>query len=168
MSTKTSSAKAKRPVRAAASVASAKPVRAGAKKTVARAVPPAKAKPTKVTKPAVAKASDRRTAKSAVEPSPRAAGVASKRGSATVDRSSPSELLRAGLNALSPRAESAVADGLSKIADSFGLKKLEDVFDHRVAAALERLGYPSPREMRRLVDQVDELVTLLKAPRKRG
>ena len=79
-----------------------------------------------------------------------------------------SELLRAGLNALSPRAESAVADGLSKIADSFGLKKLEDVFDHRVAAALERLGYPSPREMRRLVDQVDELVTLLKAPRKRG
>ncbi len=165
MSTKTSSAKAKRPAKATASAAAAKPVRAGAKKPVARTATSAKAKPTK---PAVVKGSGRRTAKPAVEPTPRAAGVAPKRGSATVDRSSPSELLRAGLNALSPRAESAVADGLSKIADSFGLKKLEDVFDHRVAAALERLGYPSPREMRRLVDQVDELVTLLKAPRKRG
>ncbi len=168
MSTKTSSAKAKRPAKATASAAAAKPVRAGAKKPVARTATSAKAKPTKPAKPAVVKGSGRRTAKPAVEPTPRAAGVAPKRGSATVDRSSPSELLRAGLNALSPRAESAVADGLSKIADSFGLKKLEDVFDHRVAAALERLGYPSPREMRRLVDQVDELVTLLKAPRKRG
>jgi hypothetical protein len=67
-------------------------------------------------------------------------------------------LLRAGLSALSiPGAESAVADGLSKIADSFGFKKLESVFDHRVAAALERIGFPSAAELRRLVDSADAM-----------
>ena len=82
---------------------------------------------------------------------------------------STSDLLRAGLNALSlPRAESAVADGLSKIADSFGLKKLEDVFDHRVAAAMERIGYPSAKELRALSTQVTELVALLKSQKNRS
>ena len=69
---------------------------------------------------------------------------------------SPKRLLRAGWNALSiPGAESAMADGLSKIADSFGFKKLESVFDHRVAAALERIGFPSAEELRRLVKMAD-------------
>ena len=82
--------------------------------------------------------------------------------------SSPTDLLRAGLSALSlPRAESAVADGLSRIADSFGLKKLEDVFDHRVAAAMERLGYPSVKELQKLADQVAELARLLKSQKTR-
>ncbi len=77
---------------------------------------------------------------------------------------SPKRLLRAGLSALSiPGAESAMADGLSKIADSFGFKKLESVFDHRVAAALERIGFPSAATLRRLVERVDGM-----PPRKRA
>ena len=68
------------------------------------------------------------------------------------------DLFQAGLSALSlPRAESAMADGLSKIADSFGIRKLEDVFDHRVASALERLGYPSAAEFAQLMDRLDAL-----------
>jgi hypothetical protein len=65
-------------------------------------------------------------------------------------------LLRAGLDALSiPNTEPAVADGLSRIADSLGFKRLESVFDQRVAAALERIGYPSPAELQRLLKEVE-------------
>jgi hypothetical protein len=73
-------------------------------------------------------------------------------------------LLHAGLSALSlPRAESAVADSLSKIADSFGFKKLEDVFDQRVASALQRIGIPSAAELARLIEKVDTLTSLVKS-----
>ena len=69
---------------------------------------------------------------------------------------SPKRLLRVGLSALSiPGAESAMAGGLRKLAYSFGFKNLESVFDHRVAAALERIGFPSAAELRRLVDSAD-------------
>ena len=56
------------------------------------------------------------------------------------------------------------------VADPFG--KFEDVFDQRVARSLERLGMPSPQELRELTEQVRELNELLraaqpKAPRKR-
>jgi hypothetical protein len=55
-------------------------------------------------------------------------------------------------------------------ADPFG--KFEDVFDQRVARSLERLGMPSPQQLRELIEQVRELNELLraaqpKAPRKR-
>ena len=77
-------------------------------------------------------------------------------------------LLHAGLSALSlPRAESAVADGLSKIADSFGFKKLEDVFDQRVASALQRIGIPSAGELARLIEKVDTLSALVKSTKMR-
>lgn len=91
---------------------------------------------------------DTATKKSAA---PKAAAAAKK--PSPLDRASRSsaELLRAGLSALThPGTEAAVAGGLSRIADSFGLRKLEDVFDQRVAAALQRLGYPSPEELRSL------------------
>ena len=38
-----------------------------------------------------------------------------------------------------------------------GLRKFEDVFDHRVAAAMQRLGLPSALEIQALHDQVREL-----------
>jgi hypothetical protein len=88
--------------------------------------------------------------------------------SADSSLSSPIDLLRAGLNALSlPKADSVVADGLSRITDSFGLKKLEDVFDHRVAAAMERLGYPSAKALQRLVGQMTELAEFLNSQKTR-
>ena len=64
-----------------------------------------------------------------------------------------------------PTKPSAPAD-----VDPFG--KFEDVFDQRVARSLERLGMPSPQQLRELTEQVRELNELLraaqpKAPRKR-
>jgi transposase len=80
----------------------------------------------------------------------------------TRQTTSPKEIFQAGLSALSlPRAESAMADGLSKIADSFGFKKLEDVFDQRVASALDRIGIPSAEELSRLIQKVEELSALI-------
>lgn len=77
------------------------------------------------------------------------------------------EILRAGLGALSlKRAESAVADSFSKFADSFAIKKLEEVFDHRVAATLERMGYPSAAEIGKLVEQVADLSKLIQSQKK--
>ncbi len=102
----------------------------------------------------------------------RSMGATTRTATSSVSDSSvasPGNLLRAGLSALSlPRAESAVADGLSRIADSFGLKKLEDVFDHRVAATMERMGYPSAKKLTRLVEQVDELAKYFKSQETRG
>lgn len=42
-------------------------------------------------------------------------------------------------------------------AGSFGFRKFEDVFDQRVATALERLGMPSAQEIEALRDEVREL-----------
>lgn len=166
MKTRQSPAKAKAPAKT--------PVKA------VKAVTPAKAGVKKVVKPAASSAKQTRTARvpakkaathanAATQTRTRTKAKASASTSPERSSNSPSELLRAGLNALSlPRAESAVADGLSKIADSFGLKKLEDVFDHRVASALERLGYPSASELRKLSLQIEELVKLLKTPKKRS
>ena len=50
-----------------------------------------------------------------------------------------------------------MAEGLGKFADSIGLRKLEDVFDQRVASALERMGIPTARELAKLREQVDAL-----------
>ena len=40
---------------------------------------------------------------------------------------------------------------------SFGFRKFEDVFDQRVATALERLGVPSAQEVEALRDEVRQL-----------
>lgn len=44
-----------------------------------------------------------------------------------------------------------------------GLKKLEEVFDERVAAALARMGMPSPALLQELIDRVDALTETLNA-----
>ena len=41
--------------------------------------------------------------------------------------------------------------------DAFGLRKFEDVFDQRVAAALDRLGAPTREEVASLREQLDRL-----------
>ena len=41
--------------------------------------------------------------------------------------------------------------------DSFGLRKFEDVFDQRVATALQRLGMPSAEEVQALREEVARL-----------
>jgi poly(hydroxyalkanoate) granule-associated protein len=46
-----------------------------------------------------------------------------------------------------------------------GFKKLEDVFDERVASALHRLGIPSAKEVERLQRQMEELVAQVQSLR---
>lgn len=54
--------------------------------------------------------------------------------------------------------------------DSFvGFRKFEDVFDQRVATALERLGMPSAQEIEALREEVRQLrEQLARSPAKRG
>ncbi|MDM0037180.1 phasin family protein [Variovorax sp. J22P271] len=47
--------------------------------------------------------------------------------------------------------------------DSFGIRKFEDVFDQRVASALQRLGMPSVEELQALRDEVGQLRAQLAA-----
>lgn len=47
--------------------------------------------------------------------------------------------------------------------DTFGLRKFEDVFDQRVATALQRLGLPSAQELQALRDEVQQLRAQLDA-----
>jgi len=51
------------------------------------------------------------------------------------------------------------------LSDSFqsGLKKLEDVFDERVASALHRLGIPSAKTVERLERRMEELALQMQA-----
>jgi hypothetical protein len=53
-------------------------------------------------------------------------------------------------------AKAAVPRGFPSL-DSFGLRKFEDVFDQRVATALQRLGMPSAEEVRALREEVARL-----------
>jgi len=47
---------------------------------------------------------------------------------------------------------------LDQLGDTLGFRKLEDVFDQRIAAALERLGIPSADELANLREQVRQLI----------
>jgi hypothetical protein len=53
-------------------------------------------------------------------------------------------------------AKAAVPRGFPGL-DSFGLRKFEDVFDQRVATALQRLGMPSAEEVQALREEVIRL-----------
>ena len=85
-------------------------------------------------------------------------------------------LLRAGLKALDnvrndvAKRQANVIEGLLGIRqgkvpslDSFGIRKFEDVFDQRVASALQRLGVPGAEELQALRDEVRLLREQLEA-----
>lgn len=83
-------------------------------------------------------------------------------------------LLRAGLKALgnvrndvvkrqTHVIESLLGVRVNDTAVGFGFKKFEDVFDQRVATALERLGLPDAREVQVLRDEVEALRARLAA-----
>lgn len=62
-----------------------------------------------------------------------------------------------GIHRSDARADPPLAPlGLGAM-DSFGLRKFEDVFDQRVATALQRLGLPSAQELQALRDEVRQL-----------
>lgn len=78
-------------------------------------------------------------------------------------------LLRAGLKALGTVRddvvkrqtnviESLLGMGKPPALDTFGIRKFEDVFDQRVATALERLGMPSAQEIQELREQMRQVL----------
>jgi hypothetical protein len=116
------------------------------------------------------------------QPAPARQAVGRKKAAVAAPVQDPAErLLRAGLKALGKvrnelvqqhthaierllgiqrsdaRADPPLAPlGLGAM-DSFGLRKFEDVFDQRVATALQRLGLPSAQELQALRDEVRQL-----------
>jgi hypothetical protein len=70
------------------------------------------------------------------------------------------KVMRAGSaaarSAVDNPASKLVKDGVSESLQG-GLRKLEHVFDERVAAALERLGMPSAEDLRDLLAKVEAL-----------
>ncbi len=66
-------------------------------------------------------------------------------------------------HAVAPADKAATHRGFPGL-DSFGIRKFEDVFDQRVASALERLGMPGASEIRALRDEVQQLREQLKPP----
>lgn len=51
----------------------------------------------------------------------------------------------------------AAKTALDSLGDTLGFRKLEDVFDQRIAAALERLGMPTAEEFAALREEVRQL-----------
>jgi hypothetical protein len=70
------------------------------------------------------------------------------------------KVLRAGSaaarTAVDNPASRLVKDGVTESLQG-GLRKLEQVFDERVASALDRLGMPSPKALREMCAKVDAL-----------
>lgn len=119
---------------------------------------------------AAAKAVKSTAAKAPAKRRTEAAGAAP--AAVVKDQGKGEALLRAGLKALDdarvrqtrvvetllgiPAGVSAIAPktALDSLGNSLGFRKLEDVFDQRIAAALERLGIPSAEEFAALREQV--------------
>lgn len=68
--------------------------------------------------------------------------------------------LQSSLHALAQarkHAESGPAKVVASLIDPFGFRKFEDVFDQRVASALDRLGVPAPDVLILLMQEVEAL-----------
>jgi hypothetical protein len=100
---------------------------------------------------------------------PRKAAPAAKKTTAAAPGKAEG-LLRAGLKALDTvrndvaKRQANVIEGLLGIGqgkvpglDGFGIRKFEDVFDQRVATALQRLGMPDAQQVQALRDEVAQL-----------
>ena len=113
------------------------------------------------------RAAPAKKAPAARKTAPRKAAPAARK---TAEPGKAEGLLRAGLKALDTvrhdvaKRQANVIEGLLGIRqgkvpslDSFGIRKFEDVFDQRVATALERLGMPAAQEVQALRDEVAQL-----------
>ncbi len=54
-------------------------------------------------------------------------------------------------------AASGPAKMVASLVDPFGFRKFEDVFDQRVACALDRIGLPAPDVLISLIEEIDAL-----------
>lgn len=99
---------------------------------------------------AAKKAAKSRSVKAAAAPPPEDQAQAQSKGKGEA-------LLRAGLKALGDARERQTRVVETLLGDSLGFRKLEDVFDQRIAGALERLGVPSAAEFAALREEVRQL-----------
>ena len=79
------------------------------------------------------------------------------------------KLLSAGIDSLSHDATAAGRPQMKGVTGPLqdGFRKLEQVFDDRVAAALQRIGMPSAETLRELIERVDRLSPPAKTPRRK-
>ena len=119
-------------------------------------------------------------ARKAVKPkvAPKAQATPAAKPAAKAAKGKGEALLRAGLKALGEARERqsrvvetllgipsagastsrpAAKTALDSLGDTLGFRKLEDVFDQRIAAALERLGMPTADEFAALREEVRQL-----------
>lgn len=111
----------------------------------------------------------------AARPGAKAGRQAADAAAAQVPKT-PEDMLRAGLKAFRldrfmgwmPPAGEKTGHGLALSGlDPFGFRKFEDVFDQRVAGALEHLGWPDAQALRAMREEIDALraeVERLRAP----
>lgn len=121
------------------------------------------------TRPAPARKPARSRAAAA---SPAAAPIAVPAHPPKASESGAASVLEAGIKALTlakERTTTGAGNVVASLMDPFGFRKLEEVFDQRVASALERLGVPSAKTLADLVDRMEQLcerVERLEAARK--
>ena len=79
------------------------------------------------------------------------------------------KLLSAGIDSLSHDATTAGRPHVKGVPGPLqdGFLRLEQVFDDRVAAALQRIGMPSAETLRELIERVDRLSPPAKSPRRK-
>src|SRR5262245_1733136 len=79
------------------------------------------------------------------------------------------KLVSAGIDSLSPEAMAAGRAHMKGVTAPLqdGFRKLEQVFDDRVAAALQRIGMPSAETLRELIERVDRLSPPARPPRRK-
>jgi len=109
------------------------------------------------TRPAPARKPARSRAAAA---SPAAAPIAVPAHPPKASESGAASVLEAGIKALTlakERTTSGAGNVVASLMDPFGFRKLEEVFDQRVASALERLGVPSARSLADLVERMEKL-----------
>lgn len=90
---------------------------------------------------------------------PRRKPVGAAGGAAPAPQSAASTL-RSNQQALAEarkRSESGPAKLVATLVDPFGFRKFEDVFDQRVACALDRIGLPAPHTLISLIEQIEAL-----------
>lgn len=129
------------------------------------------------------------TRKTSARPTPKLAPAAPVKKKPAAKTGGAEGLLRAGLKALGNvrndvvKRQTNVIEGLLGIhkgdasadspaaargfagLDAFGIRKFEDVFDQRVATALQRLGIPTAQEVKALRDEVQQLREQLSQPK---
>lgn len=96
-------------------------------------------------------------AKKATVPRRKPAGAAGVSATALLSAVSTLRSNQQALAEARKRSESGPAKLVASLVDPFGFRKFEDVFDQRVACALDRIGLPAPHILISLIEEIEAL-----------